>query len=73
MEASFTNKIQEMEERISGIEEVIEKIDKLVKENVKFETFLAHLVNYEKTKPNNNRGRRRNPDQRLRKMFSTKS
>lgn len=35
MEASFSNKIQAMEKRISGIEDMIEEMDILAKENVK--------------------------------------
>ena len=35
LEAVFFNGIQEMEERISGIEDKIEEMDTLVKENVK--------------------------------------
>ena len=34
-DASITNRIQEMEERISGIEDVIKEIDTSVKENIK--------------------------------------
>ena len=34
-EVSITNRIQEMEERISGIEDTIEEIDTSVKENIK--------------------------------------
>ena len=33
-DANITNRIQEMEERISGIEDTIEEIDSSVKENV---------------------------------------
>jgi hypothetical protein len=33
---SITNKVQEMEKRISGIEVTIKEIDPLVKENVKY-------------------------------------
>jgi chromosome segregation ATPase len=35
IEASITNRIQEIEERISGAEDTIENIDKRVKENAK--------------------------------------
>jgi hypothetical protein len=35
-EASFTNSIQEIEERISGIEEMFKEVHTLVKVNVKF-------------------------------------
>jgi hypothetical protein len=34
-DASITNRIQDMEERISGVEENIETIDSTVKENAK--------------------------------------
>ena len=37
-DASITNRIQEMEERISGIEDTIENIDTSVKENSKCKT-----------------------------------
>ena len=33
-DASITNRIQEMEERISGIEDMLEEINSLVKGNV---------------------------------------
>lgn len=35
IEANFTNKIQELEERIVGIDHIIEHIDKNIKENIK--------------------------------------
>jgi predicted nucleic acid-binding Zn-ribbon protein len=34
-DASITNRIQEIEERISGIDDTIEDINTLVKENIK--------------------------------------
>ena len=40
IDISITNRIQEMEERISGIEDTIEEIDTPVKENCKSENFL---------------------------------
>ena len=43
-EASITNRIQEMEDRISGVEDTIEEIDSLVKENVKYNKFLAQNI-----------------------------
>jgi hypothetical protein len=62
-----------MEERISGVEDTIEEIDTLVRENVKFIKSLAkhpgNLGYYETTKPKNNKNRRRLPAQRLRKHF----
>ena len=35
IETCITNRIQEIEERITGTEDTIEKIDLLVKENIK--------------------------------------
>ena len=66
-EASLTNRIQEMEEKISGMEDAVEEMDALVKENVR----TKNLGHCEKTKPknNSNRGRRRNPGQRHRKYY----
>jgi hypothetical protein len=40
-EVSFTNRIQEMVERISSIKYMIEEMDTLVKENVKSKYFLT--------------------------------
>ena len=40
-DGSINNRIQEMEERLSGVEDMIEKIDSLVKENVKFNKCLT--------------------------------
>jgi hypothetical protein len=40
-DASITNRIKTMEERISGIEDTIEEIDTSVKENVKPKKFLT--------------------------------
>ena len=42
--ASVTNRIQEMEERISGVEGTIEDINTLVIENVKIVKFLAQNI-----------------------------
>jgi predicted nucleic acid-binding Zn-ribbon protein len=39
-DTSITNRIQEMEERILGIEDTIEEIGTLVKENIKCQKFL---------------------------------
>lgn len=56
-----------MEEEISGIEDMKEEMDSLVKENVKSKylgtKYLGTLVQYEKSKSNNNgnSGRRENP------------
>lgn len=35
-DVSITNRIQGMEERISGVEDTIEETDTLIKENIKF-------------------------------------
>ena len=43
-DTSITNRIQEMEERIAGLEDRIEEIDTSVKENVKSKTFLTQNV-----------------------------
>ena len=62
-EANITNRIQEMEEKISGVEDTIQEVDSLVKENIKSNKFLTkhpgNLEDQEKTKPKNNRDRRR--------------
>jgi hypothetical protein len=53
--------MQEIEERISGGEDIIENIDTRVKENTKSKKLLTHIGNSahnEKTKPNENRYRR---------------
>jgi hypothetical protein len=68
-EASFTNRIQEMEKRMSSIEDIIEEIDTLIKETVKSKQTLdtKHPEKKKKktNKPNNSicRGKRRNRDQ----------
>jgi hypothetical protein len=41
---SIINIIQEMEERISGIEDTIEEIDTSVKENVKYKKILEKII-----------------------------
>ena len=41
---SITNSIEETKERISDIEDTIEEIDTLVKENVKSKTFLTQDI-----------------------------
>ena len=43
-DASITNRIQEMEERISGVKDTIEEIDSLVKDNVKSNKFLTENI-----------------------------
>jgi len=73
---SITNRIQEMGETISGIEDTIEEIDVSVKENAKSKKFMTqkhpgNLGHYEKTKLINNRNRRTIfPAQRPRNVFS---
>ena len=61
---SITNRIQEIEERISDTEDTIEDINLLIKEKNKSNKFLTQ--NFQdiwntvtKTKPKNNRSRRR--------------
>ncbi|MGU7584824.1 hypothetical protein [Enterococcus faecalis] len=41
---SITNRIQEMEERISGVEDTLEEIDSSTKENLKFNKSLAQNI-----------------------------
>ena len=43
-ETNITNRIQEIEERISGTEDSIEEIDSLVKENTKSNKFLTQNI-----------------------------
>lgn len=58
----MTNRIQLIEERISGIEDTIEDIDPSVKENTKWKSSYpkhpGNLGHNEKMKPKNNRNRR---------------
>jgi len=61
VDTSFTNRIQEMEERISGAEDSIEIIDSTVKDNVKRKKLLVQNIGpglNEKIKPKDNRYRR---------------
>ena len=61
IDTSITNRIQEIEERISGAEDTIENIGTTVKENIKSKPNPKHPGNpghNEKTKPQNNRYRR---------------
>jgi uncharacterized coiled-coil protein SlyX len=44
IDASLTNRIQEMEERISGAEVTIEDIDTTVKENTKCKKLLTQNI-----------------------------
>jgi methyl-accepting chemotaxis protein len=58
LDERITNKIQEMKEKVSGIEDMIEEINTSVKENVKAKKFLTqnirNLVYHEKAKLKNN-------------------
>ena len=63
IDASITNRIQEIEERISGAEDTIENIDTTVKENAKMQKapnpkHPGNPGHNEKTKPKDNRYRR---------------
>ena len=57
--ANINNRIQEIEERISGAEDSIENIDTTVKENTKCKRILTQNIqdpgHNEKTKPTDNR------------------
>jgi hypothetical protein len=44
MQARITNRIQEIEERISGAEDTIENIDTTIKENVKCRKILSQII-----------------------------
>jgi prefoldin subunit 5 len=44
IDASITNRIQEIEERISGVEHTTENIDTTVKENAKCKTLLTQNI-----------------------------
>jgi uncharacterized coiled-coil protein SlyX len=41
---NITNRIQEMEKRISGVDDTIEDIDTMVKENTKSKKFLTQNI-----------------------------
>ena len=43
-DASITTRLQEMEKKISDIEDTIEEIDTLIKENIKFIKFLTQNI-----------------------------
>lgn len=74
-DVSITKKIKRDRKKISGLEDTIEERDILSKGNVKSKTIAGtehpgHLGNYEKTKTENNRNRRRRyPAQNLRKYL----
>jgi predicted transcriptional regulator len=69
--ASITNRIQKIEERISGIEDIIEDIDTAFKENTKCKKYLTKNIQEIQDKmkrPNlRNRRERRFPKQRAKK------
>jgi hypothetical protein len=44
IDASITNRIQEIEERVSGVEDTIENIETTVKENAKCKTVLTQNI-----------------------------
>lgn len=44
IDASITNRIQEVEEKILGAEDTIENIDSTIKDNVKFKKLLEHTL-----------------------------
>jgi flagellar biosynthesis/type III secretory pathway protein FliH len=44
IDASISNRIQEMEERISGTEDSIEKVDTTIKENAKCKKILTQNI-----------------------------
>ena len=52
IDASITNRIQEIEERISGAEDTIEKTDTTIKENVKCKKILTqNILEEDQTNP----------------------
>ena len=60
IDASISNRIQEMKERITSTADSIENICTTIKENAKCKKILKHPVNLghnEKTKPTDNRSR----------------
>ena len=44
MQASWTNRIQEIDERISGAEDTVENIDTKIKENKKWKKMLTQNI-----------------------------
>jgi uncharacterized coiled-coil protein SlyX len=44
IDANITNRIQEIEERISGAEDTLENIDTIVKENTKSKKLLTQYI-----------------------------
>ena len=75
-ETSITNRLQEIEERFSDAEDTIEEINSLIKKKQQIQQILntkhpGNLGHHKKTKPKNNRGRRRRITvQRPRKYFN---
>ena len=59
-DTSITNKIQEIEEELSGIEDTIEEMDASIKQNAKYKKFLTQNIQEIRDiiKPKNNRKRR---------------
>jgi predicted nucleic acid-binding Zn-ribbon protein len=61
IDARFSNRIQEMEERMSGAEDSIENMGTTIKENAKYKKILSkhpgNLVHNEKTKFMDNKSR----------------
>jgi predicted nucleic acid-binding Zn-ribbon protein len=49
IDASITTRIQEIEERISGAEDIIENIDTTIKENVKCKKILTQNIQKSRT------------------------
>ena len=58
IDASITNRIQQMEERISGAEDIIKNIDTVVKENTKSTKLLTQNIQEIQDKPKDNSYRR---------------
>jgi len=71
MDVSFTNRIQEIKEEISGVEDTLENIDTTVKEYSKQNTpnikHPGHPEHNEQTTSKNNRGELKFPAQRSQK------
>jgi hypothetical protein len=77
-DATISNRIQEIVDRISGVENTIGDIDITDKENTKYKMFLTQNIqeiqDNGKTKPKNNRnGRVKIPNSKDQKISSTKS
>ena len=78
-EEIFTNRIQEIKDRISGVDDIREEIDISIKENVKSKTFLTQKIQeiqdtIKRTNPRKigiEEGEESDP--KAQKIFSTKS